>query len=93
MCKNVKLLGGMDPAVWNELPPELLAEIESTMPLCERVKMNKRKRSTINDKPKYAEESSDDDFDPNGESKSKFPQYTCVPVLELIGLTSIAFGA
>lgn len=59
----------MDPAVWNELPPELLAEIESTMPLCERVKMNKRKRSTINEKPKYAEESSDDDFDPNGESK------------------------
>uniref|UniRef100_H2SZR8 Nipped-B protein n=1 Tax=Takifugu rubripes TaxID=31033 RepID=H2SZR8_TAKRU len=49
--------GGMDPAVWNELPPELLAEIESTMPLCERVKMNKRKRSTINEKPKYAEES------------------------------------
>lgn len=69
MCKNVKPLGGMDPAVWNELPPELLAEIESTMPLCERVKMNKRKRSTINEKPKYAEESSDDDFDPNGESK------------------------
>eukprot|EP00066_Takifugu_rubripes_P024592 XP_011613858.1 PREDICTED: nipped-B-like protein isoform X2 [Takifugu rubripes] len=63
--------GGMDPAVWNELPPELLAEIESTMPLCERVKMNKRKRSTINEKPKYAEESSDDDFDPNGESARK----------------------
>ena len=34
-----------------ELPPELLAEIESTMPLCERVKMNKRKRSTVNEKP------------------------------------------
>lgn len=83
MSKNVKLLGGMDPAVWNELPPELLAEIESTMPLCERVKMNKRKRSTINEKPKYAEESSDDDFDPNGESKSKFTQLTCVLVLEL----------
>lgn len=73
----------MDPAVWNELPPELLAEIESTMPLCERVKMNKRKRSTINEKPKYAEESSDDDFDPNGESKSKFTQFTCVLLLEL----------
>lgn len=57
----------MDPAVLNELPPELLAEIESTMPLCERVKMNKRKRSTVNEKPKYAEVSSDDDFDPNGE--------------------------
>lgn len=70
----------MDPAVWNELPPELLAEIESTMPLCERVKMNKRKRSTINEKPKYAEESSDDDFDPSGESKSKF---TCLLILEL----------
>uniref|UniRef100_A0A3Q2XW40 Nipped-B protein n=1 Tax=Hippocampus comes TaxID=109280 RepID=A0A3Q2XW40_HIPCM len=59
--------GGMDPAVLKELPPELLAEIESTMPLCERVKMNKRKRSTINDKPKYAEVSSDDDA--NGECK------------------------
>lgn len=59
----------MDPAVLNELPPELLAEIESTMPLCERVKMNKRKRSTVNEKPKYAEVSSDDDFDPNGECK------------------------
>lgn len=30
------------------------------MPLCERVKMNKRKRSTVNDKPKYAEISSED---------------------------------
>ncbi|XP_061784889.1 nipped-B-like protein B isoform X3 [Nerophis lumbriciformis] len=60
---------GMDPAVLKELPPELLAEIESTMPLCERVKMNKRKRSTINDKPKYAEVSSDDDA--NGESARK----------------------
>lgn len=62
----------MDPAVWNELPPELLAEIESTMPLCERVKMNKRKRSTVNEKPKYAEDSSDDDFDPNGECRSNY---------------------
>ncbi|XP_051923759.1 nipped-B-like protein A isoform X2 [Hippocampus zosterae] len=60
---------GMDPAVLKELPPELLAEIESTMPLCERVKMNKRKRSTINEKPKYAEVSSDDDA--NGESARK----------------------
>lgn len=59
----------MDPAVLNELPPELLAEIESTMPLCERVKMNKRKRSTVNEKPKYAEVSSDDEFDPNSECK------------------------
>lgn len=64
-----KCLGGMDPAVLNELPPELLAEIESTMPLCERVKMNKRKRSTVNEKPKYAEVSSDEDFDANGECK------------------------
>ncbi|XP_049906508.1 nipped-B-like protein A isoform X1 [Epinephelus moara] len=63
--------GGMDPAVLKELPPELLAEIESTMPLCERVKVNKRKRSTVNEKPKYAEVSSDDDFDPNGESARK----------------------
>ncbi|CAJ1068917.1 nipped-B-like protein A isoform X3 [Xyrichtys novacula] len=62
---------GMDPAVLKELPPELLAEIESTMPLCERVKMNKRKRSTVNEKPKYAEVSSDDDYDANGESAKK----------------------
>ncbi|XP_020496462.2 nipped-B-like protein A isoform X2 [Labrus bergylta] len=62
---------GMDPAVLKELPPELLAEIESTMPLCERVKMNKRKRSTVNEKPKYAEVSSDDDRDANGESAKK----------------------
>ncbi|XP_061623951.1 nipped-B-like protein A isoform X2 [Phyllopteryx taeniolatus] len=60
---------GMDPAVLKELPPELLAEIESTMPLCERVKMNKRKRSTINEKPKYAEVSSEDDT--NEESARK----------------------
>ncbi|XP_024909157.1 nipped-B-like protein A isoform X2 [Cynoglossus semilaevis] len=62
---------GMDPAVLNELPPELLAEIESTMPLCERVKMNKRKRSTVNEKPKYAEVSSDEERDANGESARK----------------------
>ncbi|KAM6931141.1 nipped-B-like protein B isoform 3-T3 [Xenentodon cancila] len=62
---------GMDPSVLKELPPELLAEIESTMPLCERVKMNKRKRSTVNERPKYAEVSSDDDFDANGESARK----------------------
>ncbi|ROL54214.1 Nipped-B-like protein B [Anabarilius grahami] len=36
-------------------------EIDSRMPLCERVKMNKRRRSATNDKPKYAEVSSDDD--------------------------------
>uniref|UniRef100_A0AAR2K791 Nipped-B protein n=1 Tax=Pygocentrus nattereri TaxID=42514 RepID=A0AAR2K791_PYGNA len=53
--------GGIDESVLKELPPHLLAEIESTMPLCERVKMNKRKRSTANEKPKYAEVSSDDD--------------------------------
>ncbi|KAM9392170.1 nipped-B-like protein A isoform 2-T2 [Pholidichthys leucotaenia] len=63
--------GGMDPAVLKELPPELLAEIESTMPLCERVKMNKRKRSTVNERPKYAEVSSDEDFDANGDSARK----------------------
>ncbi|XP_054466496.1 nipped-B-like protein A isoform X2 [Anoplopoma fimbria] len=62
---------GMDPAVLKELPPELLAEIESTMPLCERVKVNKRKRSTVNEKPKYAEVSSDDEYDANGESARK----------------------
>ncbi|XP_029998548.1 nipped-B-like protein A isoform X4 [Sphaeramia orbicularis] len=62
---------GMDPAVLKELPPELLAEIESTMPLCERVKMNKRKRSTVNERPKYAEVSSDEEFDANGESARK----------------------
>ncbi|XP_070599535.1 nipped-B-like protein isoform X2 [Erythrolamprus reginae] len=55
--------GSIDQSVLKELPPELLAEIESTMPLCERVKMNKRKRSTVNEKPKYAEISSDEDND------------------------------
>ena len=53
--------GGLDESVLQDLPPQLLAEIQSTMPLCERVKMNKRKRSTVNDKPKYAEVDSDDD--------------------------------
>lgn len=57
------LVGSIDQSVLKELPPELLAEIESTMPLCERVKMNKRKRSTVNEKPKYAEISSDEDND------------------------------
>ncbi|XP_066843203.1 nipped-B-like protein [Anser cygnoides] len=55
--------GSIDQSVLKDLPPELLAEIESTMPLCERVKMNKRKRSTVNEKPKYAEISSDEDND------------------------------
>uniref|UniRef100_A0A673CDP5 Nipped-B protein n=1 Tax=Sphaeramia orbicularis TaxID=375764 RepID=A0A673CDP5_9TELE len=41
------------------------------MPLCERVKMNKRKRSTVNERPKYAEVSSDEEFDANGESARK----------------------
>ncbi|XP_059550912.1 nipped-B-like protein isoform X3 [Myotis daubentonii] len=58
--------GSIDQSVLKELPPELLAEIESTMPLCERVKMNKRKRSTVNEKPKYAEISSDEDNDSDG---------------------------
>ncbi|XP_042681938.1 nipped-B-like protein [Centrocercus urophasianus] len=60
---RVKQDGSIDQSVLKELPPELLAEIESTMPLCERVKMNKRKRSTVNEKPKYAEISSDEDND------------------------------
>uniref|UniRef100_A0A4W4F758 Nipped-B protein n=1 Tax=Electrophorus electricus TaxID=8005 RepID=A0A4W4F758_ELEEL len=55
--------GGIDESALKELPPHLLAEIESTMPLCERVKMNKRKRSTANERPKYAEVSSEDDSD------------------------------
>ena len=50
-----------DQSVLRELPPQLMAEIESTMPLCERVKMNKRRRSTVNDKPKYAEASSEEE--------------------------------
>ncbi|XP_056274487.1 nipped-B-like protein A isoform X2 [Pseudoliparis swirei] len=69
--RSSKASGGMDPDVLKELPPELLAEIESTMPLCERVKVNKRKRSTVNEKPKYAEVSSDEDYDANGESAKK----------------------
>uniref|UniRef100_A0A3Q1ISS5 Nipped-B protein n=1 Tax=Anabas testudineus TaxID=64144 RepID=A0A3Q1ISS5_ANATE len=63
--------GGMDPAVLKELPPELLAEIESTMPLCERVKVNKRKRSTVNEKPKYAEVSSDEEYDRQRRDKDR----------------------
>ncbi|KAL0979828.1 hypothetical protein UPYG_G00190320 [Umbra pygmaea] len=61
--------GGLDQSVLKDLPPELLAEIESTMPLCERVKMNKRKRSTVKEKPKYAEV--DSDSDDNWESAKK----------------------
>ncbi|XP_068033734.1 nipped-B-like protein isoform X5 [Anomalospiza imberbis] len=61
--KEVQDKGSIDESVLKELPPDLLAEIESTMPLCERVKMNKRKRSTVNEKPKYAEISSDEDND------------------------------
>uniref|UniRef100_A0A3P8Z7Q6 Nipped-B protein n=1 Tax=Esox lucius TaxID=8010 RepID=A0A3P8Z7Q6_ESOLU len=53
------------------MPFCLTAEIESTMPLCERVKMNKRKRSTVNDKPKYAEVNSDSDSDSGTESARK----------------------
>uniref|UniRef100_A0A8C9SUX1 Nipped-B protein n=1 Tax=Scleropages formosus TaxID=113540 RepID=A0A8C9SUX1_SCLFO len=41
------------------------------MPLCERVKMNKRKRSTVNDKPKYAEVSSEDDSECVTESRKR----------------------
>lgn len=68
--------GGIDQSVLNELPPELVAEIESSMPICERVKMNKRKRSTVNEKPKYAEISSDDnaseeDFEPSKKRNRK----------------------
>ncbi|XP_063280853.1 nipped-B-like protein isoform X4 [Prinia subflava] len=62
--------GSIDQSVLKELPPDLLAEIESTMPLCERVKMNKRKRSTVNEKPKYAEISSDEDNDSEGAFES-----------------------
>lgn len=66
------LIGSIDQSVLKELPPELLAEIESTMPLCERVKMNKRKRSTVNEKPKYAEISSDEDNDSDEAFECKY---------------------
>ncbi|XP_040276898.1 nipped-B-like protein [Bufo bufo] len=67
---------GIDQSVLKELPPELVAEIESSMPICERVKMNKRKRATVNEKPKYAEISSDDnesedDFEPSKKRHKK----------------------
>lgn len=42
------------------------------MPLCERVKMNKRKRSTVNEKPKYAEISSDEDNDSDEAFECKY---------------------
>uniref|UniRef100_A0AAR2L9K3 Nipped-B protein n=1 Tax=Pygocentrus nattereri TaxID=42514 RepID=A0AAR2L9K3_PYGNA len=41
------------------------------MPLCERVKMNKRKRSTANERPRYAEDSSDDEELRNADSTRK----------------------
>uniref|UniRef100_A0A672MRZ4 Nipped-B protein n=1 Tax=Sinocyclocheilus grahami TaxID=75366 RepID=A0A672MRZ4_SINGR len=54
--------GGKSPdSVLTELPHHVLTEMDSRAPLCERVKMNKRRRSSTNDKPKYAEVSSDDD--------------------------------
>ncbi|XP_051539600.1 nipped-B-like protein B isoform X2 [Myxocyprinus asiaticus] len=40
-----------------------LFEMDTSLPLCERVKVNKRRRSSTNDKPKYAEDSSEDDSD------------------------------
>ncbi|XP_059830018.1 nipped-B-like protein isoform X2 [Hypanus sabinus] len=56
----------------SRLPSKPSKEIESTMPLCERVKMNKRKRSTVKEKPNYAEISSDEgDNDSDFESSRK----------------------
>uniref|UniRef100_A0A671SBE5 Nipped-B protein n=1 Tax=Sinocyclocheilus anshuiensis TaxID=1608454 RepID=A0A671SBE5_9TELE len=52
---------GKSFGVLTEIPHHVLAEMDSRMPLCERVKMNKRRRSSTNEKPKYAEVSSDDD--------------------------------
>uniref|UniRef100_UPI00358E56D1 nipped-B-like protein isoform X3 n=1 Tax=Myxine glutinosa TaxID=7769 RepID=UPI00358E56D1 len=59
-----------DRSILSELPPDLLAEIESTLPLCERVKINARKRSCTlsrspsragsHSRPSYAESSSPD---------------------------------
>uniref|UniRef100_A0A8C1JGV1 Nipped-B protein n=1 Tax=Cyprinus carpio TaxID=7962 RepID=A0A8C1JGV1_CYPCA len=54
-------VGGFKDSVLTELPHYVLTEMDSRMPLCERVKMNKRRRSSTNEKPKYAEVSSDDD--------------------------------
>uniref|UniRef100_A0A8C1VHT1 Nipped-B protein n=1 Tax=Cyprinus carpio TaxID=7962 RepID=A0A8C1VHT1_CYPCA len=56
-----KFGGGFKDSVLTELPHHVLTEMDSRMPLCERVKMNKRRRSSTNEKPKYAEVSSDDD--------------------------------
>uniref|UniRef100_A0A8C1VI32 Nipped-B protein n=1 Tax=Cyprinus carpio TaxID=7962 RepID=A0A8C1VI32_CYPCA len=56
-------------SVLTELPHHVLTEMDSRMPLCERVKMNKRRRSSTNEKPKYAEVSSDDDSMPTKRSK------------------------
>uniref|UniRef100_A0A8C8GR21 Nipped-B protein n=1 Tax=Oncorhynchus tshawytscha TaxID=74940 RepID=A0A8C8GR21_ONCTS len=70
---------GLDESVLKELPPHLIAETESTMPLCERVKMNKRKRSTIKEKPKYAEVNSDDDDDDDDSRHKKEREKTWEP--------------
>uniref|UniRef100_A0A671LSB0 Nipped-B protein n=1 Tax=Sinocyclocheilus anshuiensis TaxID=1608454 RepID=A0A671LSB0_9TELE len=56
-----KFGGCFKDSVLTELPHHVLTEMDSRAPLCERVKMNKRRRSSTNDKPKYAEVSSDDD--------------------------------
>ncbi|KAM3874275.1 nipped-B-like protein B [Diretmus argenteus] len=55
----------------SKAPPHLLAEIDSTMPLYEKVKMNKRRHSAVTQKPKYAETDSDDSDDSVNESARK----------------------
>lgn len=56
------MLGGFGGSLLNDFP-NVLAEMDSSLPLCERVKVNKRRRSATNDKPKYAEVSSNEDND------------------------------
>lgn len=57
------MLGGFGDSLLNDFPPYVPAEMDSSLPLCERVKVNKRRRSATNDKPKYAEVSSNENSD------------------------------
>lgn len=55
-----------------ELFFEFLVEIEFIMLFCERVKMNKRKRSIVNEKLKYVEISLDEDNDSDEAFECKY---------------------
>ncbi|XP_065116638.1 nipped-B-like protein B isoform X2 [Paramisgurnus dabryanus] len=58
------------------------SELDPSLPLCERVKVNKRRRSSTNDKPKYAdacssEDSDSDDVAPKRSKKDRDRTWEC----------------